>query len=46
MFRFRYFRTATLGIMRGAAGMFAKTCFAKELKSPAPERIQVSLRWV
>jgi hypothetical protein len=46
MFRYRYFRTATLGIMRGAAGMFAKTCFAKELRSAEPERIQVSLRWV
>jgi len=46
MFRFRYFRTATLGIMRGAAGVFAKTCFAKELPNQDPERIQVSLRWV
>jgi hypothetical protein len=46
MFRFRYFRTATLGIMRGAAGMFAKTCFAKETGHSDAERIQVSLRWV
>jgi hypothetical protein len=46
MFRFRYFRTATLGIMRGAASMFAKTCFAKEVKNPDPDRIQVALRWV
>jgi hypothetical protein len=53
MFRYRYFRTATLGIMRGAAGMFAKTCFARELPSAnalareaSVERIQVSLRWV
>jgi hypothetical protein len=47
MFRYRYFRTATVGIARGAAGMFAKTCFAKELGSGGdPERIRVSLRWV
>jgi hypothetical protein len=46
MFRYRYFRTATLGIIRGAAGMFAKTCFAKEQRNLDPERIQVSLRWV
>jgi hypothetical protein len=46
MFRYRYFRTATVGIARGAAGMFAKTCFARELPSRDPERIRVSLRWV
>jgi hypothetical protein len=46
MFRYRYFRAATLGIMRGAAGMFAKTCYARELPGVDAERIQVSLRWV
>lgn len=46
MFRYRYFRAATLGIMRGAAGMFARTCYARELSGVDAERIQVSLRWV
>ncbi len=32
--------------MRGAAGMLAKTCYARELRNSDPERIQVSLRWV
>lgn len=46
MFRFRYFRAAALGVFRGAAGMFAKTCFAKELPCADRESIRVSLRWV
>lgn len=46
MFRFRYFRTATLGIVSGAAGMFSKTCYAKELSGSDSQSIRVSLRWV
>ncbi|MFT3926397.1 MAG: hypothetical protein QM778_27885 [Myxococcales bacterium] len=47
MFRYQYFRTATVGIARGAAGMFAKTIYARELaRTPDREQIRVSLRWV
>ncbi len=47
LFRFRYFRVAALGIFRGAAGMFAKTCYARELPSRGGrEQLLVSLSWV
>ena len=46
MFNFRYFRVATLGIMRGAAGTFAKTVYVKEVPTKDPERIRASRRWV
>jgi hypothetical protein len=47
LFEYRYFRTATLGMFRGGVGVFAKTCYAREL----PERstrdsMAVSVRWV
>lgn len=47
LFRFNYFRTATLGLFRGSAGMFAKTCYARELPSRSRrDQMVVSLRWV
>jgi hypothetical protein len=46
MFRYRYFRVATLGIVSGAAGIFSKRCYAKELSGSDSGRIRVSLRWV
>lgn len=47
LFRFRYFRTATLGMFRGGVGVFAKTCFARELpERSSQDALGVSLRWV
>jgi hypothetical protein len=47
LFRSRYFRTATLGMFRGGVGMFAKSCFAKELpERSSHDSLSVSLRWV
>jgi len=47
LFRFRYFRTATLGMFRGGVNVFAKSCFAKELpERSSRENLTVSLRWV
>jgi hypothetical protein len=45
LFRYRYFRTAMVGMCRGAASIFARSCFSKEL-SAGPDRARVSLRWV
>jgi hypothetical protein len=45
LFRYRYFRTAMVGMCRGAASIFARSCFSKEL-SAGPDRVRVSLRWV
>jgi len=47
LFRSRYFRTATLGMFRGGVGMFAKSCFARELpERSSRDTLTVSLRWV
>jgi hypothetical protein len=46
MFRYRYFRVATLGIMRGAAGVFTKACYVKEIPVRDAETIRASMRWV
>lgn len=47
MYKYRYFRTACIGLMRGAAGMFAKTIYARELPVGGDQqRIRVGLRWV
>jgi hypothetical protein len=46
LFRFRYFRVAAVGLIRGGAGMFAKSCYVKALGSPAESRLAVSVRWV
>lgn len=47
LFRFRYFRTATLGMFRGGVNVFAKSCFARELPERySHESLTVSLRWV
>lgn len=45
LFRYRYFRTAMVGMCRGAASIFAHSCFSKEVASK-PDRVRVSLRWV
>jgi hypothetical protein len=46
MLRYRYFRVAMVGVFRGVAGMFCKSCFAKELPGTDRECMRVSLRWV
>lgn len=47
LFRFRYFRTATLGMFRGGVGMFSKSCVARELSARSSrDCLTVSLRWV
>lgn len=46
MLAYRYFRSAQVGMTRGAAGVFAKTCFAKELHMLGADRIRISVRWV
>ena len=47
LFQFRYFRMAALGVFRGAAGMFAKTCYVRELPSRVnSEQLVVSVSWV
>ena len=45
LFRFRYFRTAMVGMCRGAASIFARSCFSKEIQA-SEDRVRVSLRWV
>lgn len=45
--QFRSFRMAALGVLRGAAGMFAKTCYVRELPSRVnTEQLLVSVSWV
>lgn len=47
LFRSRYFRTATLGMFRGGVGVFAKSCYARELVDRSSrDSLSVSLRWV
>lgn len=47
LFRSRYFRTATLGMFRGGVGVFAKSCFAREVpERSSRDMLTVSLRWV
>jgi len=47
MLRYRYFRMAMVGMTRGAAGVFAKSCFAKELPwLGSEEHIRIAVRWV
>jgi hypothetical protein len=47
LFRSRYFRTATLGMFRGGVGVFAKSCFAREVAERSTrDSLTVSLRWV
>jgi hypothetical protein len=47
LFEYGYFRTATLGMFRGGVGVFAKTCFARELvERSTRDSMAVSVRWV
>lgn len=47
LFRSRYFRTGTLGMFRGAVGLFSKSCFAREVpERSSRDMLSVSLRWV
>lgn len=47
LFRFRYFRVATLGMFRGGVGIFARSCFAREIaERSSRDTLTVSLRWV
>lgn len=47
LFQFRYFRKAALGIFRGAALMFAKSCHVRELPGANKhDLLVVSLSWV
>jgi hypothetical protein len=46
LYRFRYFRVAMLGMIRGGAGVLAKTYYVKQIGADDPNGIRVSLRWV
>lgn len=47
LFGYRYFRTATLGMFRGGLGIFAKSCFAREISEKSSrDTLCVSARWV
>ena len=48
MFRYRYFREAYIGLVRGTITLFSKKCYSKEvaLERPDPGALGVALSWV
>ncbi len=46
-FRYRYFRTAYLGVVKGACGMFAKKVFVnQEGRQRADDQLSITVSWV